>query len=147
MPAVTSAAELVGRVLLASLFVAEALSKLSAYGAAASYMTAFGLPTLLLPPAIVVELAGGLLVMIGWQTRIAALALAGFCLAAAVLFHTKFGDRNQLLHFEKDLALAGAFLILAVRGAGPLSLDALRAQRDGGGWSRSGPFPSRSDRI
>jgi putative oxidoreductase len=119
----------VGRIALASLFIAEALSKLSAYGAAASYMTAFGLPTLLLPPAIVVELAGGLLIVFGWQTRLAAAALAGFCLATAVVFHTKFGDRNQLLHFEKDVALAGAFLVLAARGAGAFSLDALQGRR------------------
>ena len=129
MPAMTSAAELTGRTLLALLFVAEALSKLSAYGAAAHYMTAFGVPGQLLPLAIAVELGGGLLILVGWHTRIAAVALAGFCVAAAVLFHTTFADRNQLLHFEKDLALAGAFLILAARGAGSLSLDAMQARR------------------
>jgi putative oxidoreductase len=129
MPAVTSAAELAGRTLLALLFVAEALSKLSAYGAAARYMTAFGVPGQLLPLVIAVELGGGLLILVGWHTRIAAVALAGFCAAAAVLFHTTFADHNQLLHFEKDLALAGAFLILAARGAGAFSLDALQARQ------------------
>ena len=55
--------------------------------------------------------------------------MAAFCVVAAVVFHSKFSDRNQLIHFEKDLALAGAFLVVWARGAGPFSLDALRAQR------------------
>jgi putative oxidoreductase len=55
--------------------------------------------------------------------------LAAFCAAAAVIFHTKFGDRNQLLHFEKDLALAGAFLILCAHGAGRYSIDAMALRR------------------
>ena len=119
----SSLGDLAGRVLLASLFVIEALSKLSAYELAGKYMTAFGLPAQLLPLAITIELAGGVMVALGWRTRIAAMMLAVFCLAAAVIFHNKFDDRNQLIHFEKDMALAGAFLILAARGAGRLSLD------------------------
>ncbi|MGA7490802.1 MAG: DoxX family protein [Xanthobacteraceae bacterium] len=125
-----SAGDLSGRTLLALLFVVEALSKLGGYDAAARYMAAFGVSPRLLPLAIVVELGAGILVMLGWHTRVAALALAGFCVAAAVMFHTRFSDRNQLIHFEKDLALAGAFLILAARGAGRFSLDAA--------WSRRG---------
>ena len=78
-----------------------------------------------MPLAIAIELGAGLLIALGYSTRLAALALAGFCLLAAFVFHTSFGDRNQLLHFTKDLALAGAFLILSARGAGALSLDAL----------------------
>lgn len=126
--ALASAGELAGRVLLALLFVLEGLSKLGAYDAAARYVAAFGLTPYLLPLAIVLELGAGILVMLGWHTRIAALALAGFCVAAALIFHTRFGDRNQLIHFEKDLALAGAFLVLAARGAGRFSLDAARAR-------------------
>ena len=121
--------DLFGRLLLASLFVSEAVSKLAAYGLATRYMAAFGVPAFLLPAAIVVELLGGLMIALGWQTRIAAAALAVFCLAAAAIFHTKFADHNQLIHFQKDLALAGAFLIVAARGAGPLSV---------GGWREGG---------
>jgi putative oxidoreductase len=62
---------------------------------------------------------------VGYQTRVAALLLAGFCVAAAVLFHNKFADRNQLLHFEKDLAIAGGLLLLFAHGAGRWALDAL----------------------
>ena len=91
-------------------------------------MQAFGLPGWLLPFAIALELGGGLLVIAGLYTRVAALALAVFCVATAVIFHNKFGNRNELLHFEKDLAIAGGFLVLAARGAGAWALDALRAR-------------------
>jgi putative oxidoreductase len=117
-----------GRLLLAAIFLHEAWAKLTAYDAAVAYMQAFGLPGWLLPFAIAVELVGGLLVIAGLYTRIAALALAVFCVATAVIFHTKFSNRNELLHFEKDLAIAGGFLVLAARGAGAWALDALRAR-------------------
>jgi putative oxidoreductase len=129
------AAALAGRLLLAALFLHEAWSKLTAYSAALAYMQAFGVPGWLLPLAIAVELGGGLLIMLGYQTRVAALALAGFCLATAALFHHKLGDRNQLLHFEKDLAIAGGLLVLFAHGAGGWALDALRPGTGYRGWS------------
>jgi putative oxidoreductase len=89
-------------------------------------LQAFGVPGQLLPLAIAVELGCGLLILCCYHTRAAALLLAGFCLATAVLFHGKFGDRNQLLHFEKDLAIAGGLLVLFAHGAGAWALDALR---------------------
>src|SRR5262245_30080843 len=92
---------LVGRALLAAIFLHEAVSKLTAYSAALAYMRAFGVPGELLPFAIAVELGCGLLILCGYQTRAAALVLAAFCLATAVLFHRNLGDRNQLLHFER----------------------------------------------
>jgi putative oxidoreductase len=81
------------------------------------------------PLAIAVELGCGVLILCGYHTRAAALLLAGFCLVTAVLFHTKFGDRNQLLHFEKDLAIAGGLLVLFAHGGGARALDALRSSR------------------
>jgi putative oxidoreductase len=118
-------AELVGRALMASLFILEAVAKLEAYSAAAKYMAAFGMPPDLLPFAVTAELAGAVFIALGWYTRPAALMLAGFCAIAAAVFHTKFSDHNQLLHFEKDVALAGAFLILSARGAGRYALDSV----------------------
>ena len=118
-----SAAALVGRLLLAALFLLEGWSKLRGYGPAAAYMERFSVPGLLLPAVILAELGGGILLVIGWQTRCAALALAVFCVVAALLFHTNFADRNQLLHFEKDLAIAGGLLVLAAFGPGRFSLD------------------------
>jgi putative oxidoreductase len=122
---------LVGRALLAAIFLHEAVSKLTAYSAALAYMRAFGVPGELLPFAIAVELGCGVLILCGYQTRAAALVLAAFCLATAVLFHRNLGDRNQLLHFEKDLAIAGGFLVLFAHGAGAWALDALRSVRMG----------------
>jgi putative oxidoreductase len=118
-----------GRLLLAAIFLHEAWAKLTAYGAAVTYMQAFGLPGWLLPFAIAVELGCGVLVIAGFYTRAAALVLALFCLATAALFHYKFEVRNELLHFEKDLAIAGGFLVLAARGGGAWALDALYWRR------------------
>jgi putative oxidoreductase len=113
----------VGRLLLASLFILEGWSKIRGYEAAAAYMDRFGVPSVLLPAAIALELGGGLLIAVGWQARIAAAALAAFCVATAVIFHNQLSNSNQLLHFEKDLAIAGGLLVLAVAGAGRWSLD------------------------
>jgi putative oxidoreductase len=113
----------IGRFGLAALFILEGWSKLRGYQAAGAYMDRFGVPSLLLPAVIALELGGGLLIAVGWKTRIAAVALAVFCVAAAILFHANLADRNQLLHFEKDLALAGGLLVLAVAGAGRWSLE------------------------
>jgi putative oxidoreductase len=125
MQQLAAASAWLGRLLLAAIFLHEAWAKLTAYGMAVAYMQAFGLPGWLLPFAIAVELGGGLLVIAGFYTRAAALVLALFCIATAVLFHTKFEVRNELLHFEKDLAIAGGFLVLAARGGGAWALDAL----------------------
>ena len=124
---VKDAAMLLGRVLLAALFLHEAWSKLTGYSAAVAYAQAFGLPGSLIPLAITLEVGCGLLILVGYHARAAALLLAGFCLATAVLFHAKLGNRNELLHFEKDLAIAGGLLVLFARGAGSFALDALRS--------------------
>jgi putative oxidoreductase len=139
------AAALVGRALLAAIFLHEAVSKLTAYSAALAYMRAFGVPGELLPFAIAVELGCGVLILCGYQTRAAALVLAAFCLATAVLFHRNLGDRNQLLHFEKDLAIAGGLLVLFAHGAGAWALDALRsAQTDTSASATEGAIAQRT---
>jgi putative oxidoreductase len=122
----TEAAALCGRLLLVAIFLHEAWAKLAGYEAALAYMKAYGVLEALLPAAIAVELGCGLLIVVGYQTRAAALLLAGFCVATAVLFHTRLGDRNQLLHFEKDLAIAGGFLVLFAHGAGAWAIDGWR---------------------
>jgi putative oxidoreductase len=119
----TAAGLAAGRLLLASLFVIEGWRKLNGYEAAATYMARFGVPSELLPVVIGAELLCGAMIAIGWQTRAAALTLALFCVFAALLFHVNFSVRSELLHFEKDLALAGGLLVLACTGAGPWSID------------------------
>src|SRR3982074_1986876 len=108
---IKEAAPIAGPLLLPALFLHAATAKLTPYSAAVGYSEAFGVPGQLLPRAIAAELGCGLLIVIGYQTRAAALVLAGFCVITAAVFHTKLGVRNELLHFEKDLASAGAFLV------------------------------------
>jgi putative oxidoreductase len=110
-------------VLLGALFILEGWSKIQGYEGAATYMDGYGVPGALLPAVIALELGGGVMLAVGWRTRLAALALAGFCIAAAALFHSQLLDRGHLLHFEKDLAIAGGLLVLAVAGAGRWSVD------------------------
>jgi putative oxidoreductase len=117
--------------LLAGIFLHDASSKVTSYPAALRYMDAFGVPGEFLPLAIALEAGCGLAVLLGYQTRAAALVLAGFCVMTAVVFHTKFGDRNQLLHFEKDLAIAGGFFVLFAHGGSSWTISALlKSRRD-----------------
>ncbi|HWX66611.1 MAG TPA: DoxX family protein [Rhodanobacter sp.] len=116
-------AELGGRVLLSSLFVLSGLSKISAYAATMAYMSALGVPSMLLPVVIATELLGGLAIAFGWKTRAAAFLLAGFSLVTALVFHNNFADQIQMIMFMKNVSIAGAFLLLMVNGAGRLSLD------------------------
>jgi putative oxidoreductase len=115
-----------GRLLLASMFVLEGWSKIRGYQPAIAYMDRYGVPSALLSAVIALELGGGLMIAAGWYTRVAAAALAVFCVLTAALFHNQLFDRGQLLHFEKDLAIAGGLLVLAVAGAGRWSVDGSR---------------------
>ncbi len=121
------AALLLARLLPAALFLHEGFAKLGNYAGAVRYGEAFGVPGVLMPGAIAVELGCGVALVLGLFTRTAALLLAMFCVATAVIFHTKFGETNQLLHFEKNFALAGALLALAVAGPGPWSVSDLKS--------------------
>jgi len=123
------AAALFGRCLLAALFLHEAWSKITAYSAAIAYAKAFGVPEQLLPFAIAVEVGCGVSILLGWYTRAGALLLAAFCVTTAIVFHWNWSSRNELLHFEKDLAIAGGLLVLFARGAGGWALDALRQKK------------------
>jgi putative oxidoreductase len=115
--------------MLAFIFIFEGWSKMTNYSGALEYMAGYGVPGTLLPLAIVTELGGGLLVACGFLSRLAALILAGFCLLTALLFHTDFSDADHLIHFFKDIAIAGGFLTLAAFGPGEWSMDALKARR------------------
>lgn len=114
-----------GRILIAAIFLISGLGKVAAPEATIGYISAVGLP---LPEvayaiAVVVEIAGGLLLIAGYQTRAVALALAGFSVAAAIGFHADFGDQNQTIHFLKNLAIAGGLLQVAAFGAGHVGID------------------------
>lgn len=114
-----------GRLLIGLPFAMSGLGKLAAYGPTTAKIAAVGLP---LPPlayaiAVVLELGGGLLLIAGYQARLVAMALALFSLATAVSFHSNFADQNQMIHFLKNVMMAGGLLQIAAFGAGALSLD------------------------
>ena len=121
-----NAAALVGRILLAAIFIQAGWGKIGGFEATQAYMTKSGVSGSLLPLVIAVELLGGILIVVGWQTRLVAVGLAVFTVLAAVLFHMNFGDRNQSIHYMKKLAIAGGFLILAAGGAAAWSIDGKR---------------------
>lgn len=115
---------LAARVLMAAIFIITGYNKIGGYAGTQKYMAANGVPDMLLPLVILVEIGGGLLILLGFQTRLVAILLAGFTLIAALLFHAKLGDTNQMIQFLKNLAIAGGFLTLFVAGPGPFSIDA-----------------------
>jgi putative oxidoreductase len=117
---------LLARLFLAYIFVVEGWEKLFHYEGTAAYMDANGVPASLLPLVIITELGGGILVALGFMTRYAAIALAGFCLLTALLFHTDFANVEQFINFNKNIAIAGGFLALSAFGPGALSIDERR---------------------
>ena len=116
---------LVGRVVLAAVFILSGLSKLGAASGVQGYIAGVGLPAPLLGYiiALVVEIGGGVLLLVGYRTKLVAGVLAAFCVIAAVLFHRALGDQNQLIHFMKNFAMAGGLLQIVAFGAGRISLD------------------------
>lgn len=120
--------ELAARIFLAAIFLISGLGKIGHYADTQGYMVSVGVPGWLLLPVIALEVAGAAAIMLGWQTRLVAFVLAGFCLLSALLFHANFQDQMQMILFLKNVAIAGGFLLLFVHGAGPLSLDAHRVR-------------------
>ena len=114
-----------GRLMVGLPFAMSGMSKLGAYGATTGMISAVGLP---FPPlafavAVAAELGGGLLLIAGYRVRFVAVALAVFSLATAVSFHNDFADQNQMIHFLKNVMIAGGLLQIAAFGPGALSLD------------------------
>ncbi len=121
--AMNNTLSLIGRILLAAIFIRGGYGKIMGYDGTAAYMAKAGVPGSLLPLVIAVELLGGLLILVGFQTRLVAIGLAVFTLLAGALFHNNFADSNQMIHFMKNLAIAGGFFALASAGAGAWSVD------------------------
>ena len=124
-----NATELLARILLSFMFIMSGFSKISGYAATQGYMDSMGVPGMLLPLVIALELGGGILLLVGFQTRIMALLFAGFCLSSAYLFHFKPDDQMQMISFMKNIAIAGGMLLLVIYGAGAWSVDAWRASK------------------
>lgn len=135
-PALQGSLALIGRLLLAAMFILSGFGKLGDPSGTIGYIASAGLP---LPPvayaiALVVEIGAGILLVLGYRARWMALILAAFTLASAIGFHTDFADQNQMIHFMKNLAITGGFLQIAAFGAGAFSLDGRvgRANREMG---------------
>lgn len=112
-----------GRLMLALIFILAGIGKIADPAGSLGYMQSVGLPSFLLWPTIALEVLGGLAIAVGYQTRIAAVALAIFSVAAAVIFHKNFADQLQVIMFLKNIAMAGGLLLLATSGVTAYSLD------------------------
>ena len=128
----TAATQLSGRVLMSVIFITAGIGKIGAYTGTQGYMESMGVPGVLLPLVIALEVGAGIAVLIGWQTRISAFMLAGFSVLSALIFHADFGDQMQSILFMKNLAMAGGLLLLVANGAGGWSLDARQRSMSGG---------------
>mgnify|MGYP001170927446 FL=1 len=115
--------DLIGRFLISGIFLLSGFNKIVNYNGTIGWMESFGIPGLLLIPAIILEILAPILIIIGYQTKIAAGALSLFCIATAFIFHNDFSEQMQLIAFMKNLALAGGFLFLVVNGAKGYCLD------------------------
>lgn len=124
----SASASLTGRVLLSAIFLLSGVSKISAPAGMIGYIESVGLPfpTLALAIAILVEVVGGIALILGYRTRLVAAGLAVFSVATALAFHNQLGDQNQFIHFFKNIAMAGGLLQVVAFGAGRFSLDARR---------------------
>ena len=127
-------AALIGRIMLALIFITSGFGKIGGFEGTAGYIASKGLPVASVVAAltILIELGGGLAILFGFLTRWAALALAVFSVLAAVIFHAYWGvpaDQvmGQQINFWKNISIAGGFLVLAGFGAGGISIDAKRA--------------------
>ena len=114
---------LIARILLAHIFIMAGFSKIAGYAGTQAYMESVGVPGMLLPLVILTEVGAGLAILLGWQVRWAAYALAGFSVVSAVIFHSNLADQMQMILFMKNFAMAGGLLLLAEHGAGAYSLE------------------------
>lgn len=114
---------LAARAMLSIMFIMAGYSKIGGYEGTQGYMESVGVPGILLPVVIALEFLGGIAVLIGYQTRIAAILLGGFTFLAAIVFHSDFSQQMQSILFMKNLAISGAFLLLFVHGPGQWAVN------------------------
>ena len=115
--------DLVGRIFISALFLISAFNKILNLDGSIGWMEGFGVPGFLIFPAIAVEIILPVLVIVGYQARIAAGVLAVFCLVTAFLFHFDFANQSQLVSFLKNIGLAGGFLFIVANGTKDWAVD------------------------
>ena len=118
-----NALDLIGRVLISSLFLISAYTKIFSLGGSMDWMEGFGVPGFLIYPAIILEIILPIFVIVGFRARISAGLLAIFCLATAFIFHLDFSNQMQLVSFLKNIGLAGGFLFIVANGTRDWSVD------------------------
>ena len=115
--------DLIGRVFISGVFLLSGFSKIGNYDGTVGWMESFGVPGFLIFPAIAIEIILPVLVIVGYQARIAAGILAIFCLATAFIFHFDFSDQAQFISFLKNIGLAGGFLFIVANGTKDWAVD------------------------
>ena len=115
--------DLIGRILISALFLISAFNKVFNLDGSMGWMESFGVPGFFIFPAIAIEIILPILVIVGYQAKIAASILAIFCLLTAFLFHFDFSDQSQLVSFLKNIGLAGGFLFIVANGTKDWAVD------------------------
>ena len=119
----TNVLDLIGRIFISALFLISAFNKIFNLDGSMGWMESFGVPGFLIFPAIAIEIILPVLVIVGYQARIAAGLLAIFCLATAFIFHFNFSDQVQFTSFLKNIGLAGGFLFIVANGTKDWAVD------------------------
>ena len=115
--------DLIGRIFISALFLISAFNKIFNLDGSIGWMESFGVPGFLIYPAIVIEIVLPVLVIVGYQARIAAGILSIFCLMTAFIFHFDFSNQIQLVSFLKNIGLAGGFLFIVANGTKDWAVD------------------------
>ena len=119
----TNILDLIGRVFISLVFLLSGFNKIGSYEGTVNWMESFDIPGIFLIPAIILEIAAPILIMVGYKVKISAALLSLFCIATALIFHNDFSNQMQFISFMKNIALSGGFLFLVVNGAKDFSLD------------------------
>ena len=115
--------DLLGRILISALFLINGVFKIINYDGSVDWMESFGVPGILIIPAIMLEIIGSIMIIVGYKSKIAAGFLSLFCITTAIIFHNDFSDQMQFTSFLKNIALAGGFLFIAVNGTKDFSIE------------------------
>ena len=118
--------DLLSRIFISLLFLVNGYFKIRNYDGTLEWMEGYNVPGILLIPAIILEFAAPILIIVVYKTKIAAFLLAAFCMTTALIFHTDFSSQIQITSFLKNIALAGGFLLIVVNGAKKYSLDNIK---------------------
>ena len=119
----TNILDLFARILISALFFTNGVFKIMNYDGTVNWMEGYGVPGILIIPAIILEILGPVLIILGYKIKITAAILSVFCLATAFIFHNDFSNQMQLTSFLKNIALSGGFLLLVINGSKKFSLD------------------------